>query len=184
MKILSSGYGAGTRQTPGNANVLRICLGEMDKDAAVPPEKEVAVIEATIDDMNPQVYGYFQEKALASGALDVYSTSIQMKKNRPAQKITCVCAIADVDRLAELIFCETTTIGIRYTIAQRKTLKREYVQVRTRFGAVTVKVSILDGRTVNFIPEFEDCRHLASEKGVALKEVQAAAIHAYIQSKQ
>jgi len=183
MKILSSGYGAGTRQTPGNANVLRICLGEAIAETAVSPEEQVAVIEATIDDMNPQVYGYFQEKALASGALDIYSTSIQMKKNRPAQKITCVCAVADVDRLAALIFRETTTIGIRYNIARRKTLRREYVQVQTSFGAVTMKVSILDDRPVNFAPEFEDCRRLASEKGVALKEIQAAAVHAYLQAK-
>lgn len=181
MKILESGYGAGTRQTPGNANVLRISLGEVMAGAS--PEEQVAVIEATIDDMSPQIYGYFQEKALEAGALDVYSTPIQMKKNRPGQKITCICAVADVDRLAALIFCETTTIGVRYTIARRKTLRREFHQVQTPFGAVTIKVSLLDGRPVNFIPEFEDCRRLAAEKGVALKEVQAAAIHAYLQEK-
>jgi len=184
MKILSSGYGAGTRQTPGNANVLRICVAETAEETTVSPEEQVAVIEATIDDMNPQVYGYFQEMALASGALDVYSTSVQMKKNRPAQKITCVCAVADVDRLAALIFHETTTIGVRYNVARRKTLRREFVQVQTDFGSVTMKVSILDGKRVNFVPEFEDCRRLASEKGIALKEIQAAAIHAYIQAGQ
>jgi uncharacterized protein (TIGR00299 family) protein len=183
MKILASGYGAGTRQTPGNANVLRICLGEEIREKAVSPEEQVAVIEATIDDMSPQIYGYFQKKALASGALDVYSTSVQMKKNRPAQKITCVCSVSDVDRLAALIFSETTTIGIRYNIAQRKTLKREYLKVTTKFGPVTMKISILDGRRVNYIPEFEDCRRLASESGVALKEIQAAALHAYLQTK-
>jgi uncharacterized protein (DUF111 family) len=142
----------------------------------------VAVLEATIDDMSPQLYGYFQERALVSGALDVYATPIQMKKNRPAHKITCVCAISDVDRIAGLIFCETTTIGVRYTIAQRKTLRREFFQVQTGFGLVTMKISMLDGRPVNAIPEFEDCRRLAIEKGVALKEVQAAAIHAYMQA--
>ena len=183
MKILASGYGAGTRQTPGNADVLRICLGERLTRAAASPEEQVAVIEATIDDMSPQIYGYFQEKALASGALDVYSTPIQMKKNRPAQKITCVCATADLNRLAELIFCETTTIGLRYTIAHRKTLRREFLQVQTDFGAVTMKISVLDGRAVNFVPEFEDCRRLAAERGIALKEVQAAAVYAYLQAK-
>jgi uncharacterized protein (TIGR00299 family) protein len=183
MKILASGYGAGTRQTPGNANVLRISLAERIEEETISPEQEVAVIEATIDDMSPQVYGYFQERALASGALDVYSTPIQMKKNRPAQKITCVCAIADVNRMAGLIFSETTTIGIRYTIAQRKTLRREYLQVQTSFGAVRMKISMLDGRPVNSIPEFEDCRRLAAEKGVALKDIQAAAVHAYMQGK-
>jgi len=182
MKILASGYGAGTRQTPGNANVLRISLGEALAEAC--PEEQVAVINATIDDMSAQVYGYFQEKALASGALDVYSTPIQMKKNRPALKITCICAVADLDRLASLIFRETTTIGIRYVVAQRKTLQREFVQVKTDWGTVAMKISLLNGDPVNFVPEFEDCRRLAAKTGVALKEVQAAAIHAYLQSKK
>jgi len=183
MKIMASGYGAGTRQTPGNANVLRISLGEALAETTTSPEERVAVIDATIDDMSPQIYGYFQEKALAAGALDVYSTPIQMKKNRPAQKITCVCAVADIERLAELIFRETTTIGIRYSVAQRKTLRREFMKVQTDYGAVTMKVSMLDGRPVNSVPEFEDCRRLAAESGVALKEIQAAAVHAYLQGK-
>jgi uncharacterized protein (TIGR00299 family) protein len=183
MKILATGYGAGTRQTPGNANVLRISLGEAYVEAAASTEEQVAVIEATIDDMSPQVYGYFQEKALEAGALDVYSTPIQMKKNRPAQNITCVCTVTDVNRLAEIIFRETTTIGIRYTIAQRKTLRREFVKVQTAYGPIEVKVSLFDGRPVNYVPEFEDCRRLAIQSGVALKEIQAAAIHAYLQLK-
>jgi uncharacterized protein (TIGR00299 family) protein len=184
MKVQKTGFGAGTRQTPGNANVLRLSLGEISREMSVSPEEQVAVIEATIDDMTPQIYGYFQEKALAAGALDVYSTPIQMKKNRPAQKITCVCAVADVNRQAEIIFSETTTIGIRYTLAQRKTLQREFSRVQTNYGEVAMKISLLDGRPVNYVPEFEDCRRLAEEKGVALKEVQAAAVHAYLQSKR
>jgi|WetSurMetagenome_2_1015567.scaffolds.fasta_scaffold41233_3 pyridinium-3,5-bisthiocarboxylic acid mononucleotide nickel chelatase len=184
MKIHSTGYGAGTRQTPGNANVLRITLGELVAGCGMSPEEQVSVIDATIDDMSPQIYGYFQEKALASGALDVYATPIQMKKNRPALKVTCVCAVSDVDRVAEVIFRETTTIGVRYTTAQRKTLRREFSKVQTAFGEVAMKVSLLDGHPVNFVPEFEDCRRLATEKGVALKEVQSSAIHAYLQSKQ
>jgi pyridinium-3,5-bisthiocarboxylic acid mononucleotide nickel chelatase len=183
MKILATGYGAGTRQTPGNANVLRISLGEVCAEVTSSPEEQVAVIEATIDDMSPQVYGYFQEKALEAGALDVYSTPIQMKKNRPAQKITCVCAVADIDRFAEIIFRETTTIGIRYTIAQRKTLQREFVKVQTVYGPIEMKVSLLGGQPVNYVPEFEDCRRLAKQAGVALKEIQTAAIQAYLQSK-
>jgi pyridinium-3,5-bisthiocarboxylic acid mononucleotide nickel chelatase len=180
MKITGTGYGAGTRQTPGNANVLRISLGEAQEDATAVTEEQVAVMDATIDDMSPQIYGYFQEKALDAGALDVYSTPVQMKKNRPAQKITCVCAVSDVDRLAELIFCETTTIGIRYSIAQRKTLKREFLKVQTPYGDVAMKISLLNGRQVNFIPEFEDCRRLAEKNRVALKEIQAEAVHAYL----
>jgi len=184
MKISKSGYGAGTKETPGNANVLRVSLGELEAEAELSPGEHVAVIEATIDDMSPQVYGYFQEKALAAGALDVYSTPIQMKKNRPALKLTCICAVADIERMAALIFRETTTIGIRYTVAGRKTLRREFVAVQTDYGTVTMKVSLLEGRPVNFVPEFEDCRRLAAEKGVALKEVQAAAIHAYMKERR
>ena len=185
MKIQATGYGAGTRQTEGNANVLRISLGERLEDAVqapASPEHEVAVIEATIDDMNPQVYGYFLEKAMTSGALDIYATPIQMKKNRPGLKITCICAVAELDRLAALIFSETTTIGIRYTIAGRKTLEREFLTVETLYGTVAMKISRLDGRVANYAPEFEDCRRLAMEKNVTLKEVQNAAIHSYMQS--
>jgi uncharacterized protein (TIGR00299 family) protein len=183
MKIQSSGYGAGTRQTPGNANVLRISLGEAMGEMVADEGEQVAVLDATIDDMSPQLYGYFQEKALAAGALDIYGTPIYMKKNRPALKITCICNLADLDRIAELVFRETTTIGIRYNVARRKTLRREFQTVRTLFGAVTMKISYLDDHPVNFIPEFEDCRKLAMEKGVAVKEVQSAAVHAYLQAK-
>ncbi|MEJ2109162.1 MAG: nickel pincer cofactor biosynthesis protein LarC [Acidobacteriota bacterium] len=182
IKVQKSGYGAGTRQTEGNANVLRITLGEIAGDPArseISPEAKVAVNEATIDEMSPQVYGYFLEMAMGAGALDVYSTPIQMKKNRPGQKITCVCSVADIDRLAAMIFRETTTIGIRYTIAERKTLERSFRQVETPYGPVTMKISLMDGRVLNCVPEFEDCRKLASEKGVALKEVQASAVSAY-----
>ncbi len=182
MKILGSGYGAGARQTPGNANVLRVSICEEWAQTNVSTEEQVTLIEATIDDMSPQVFGYFQEKALAAGALDVYWTPVQMKKNRPAQLLTCVCASEDLERLAELMFCETTTIGIRYTVARRKTLERKFVKVQTCYGQVSMKVSLLDGRPVNYVPEFEDCRRIAMEKGVALKEVQAAAVHAYLQT--
>jgi uncharacterized protein (DUF111 family) len=183
MKIQQSGYGAGTRQTPGSANVLRVTMGEEVSDAAVvSPEEQVVVVEATIDDMSPQVYGYFQEKAIAAGALDVYATPIQMKKNRPAVLITLVCPGELLDTLCRLIFEETTTIGVRYTLAKRKTLQRESVRVQTEYGAITVKISRLDGRRVNAAPEYEDCRRLAVEKGVPLKEVLAAATLAYFRS--
>jgi hypothetical protein len=179
MKIAATGYGAGTRETPGSANVLRISVGEAFSEKTSSSE-QVAVIEAAIDDMNPQIFGYFQEKAMAAGALDVYAESIQMKKNRPALKITCVCAVADITRFAEIIFRETTTIGVRYTVADRITLRREFREVPTKYGPVNMKVSLLDGRPVNFIPEFEDCRRLAEQTGKPLKEIQAAAAHAYL----
>jgi hypothetical protein len=183
MRIRNSGYGAGARDTHGNANVLRLTLGETGAlDQPASPEEQVAVIEATIDDMNPQIYGYFQEKALAAGALDVYLASIQMKKNRPAVKLTVVCALGQIDSLSGLIFRETTTIGLRYTVAQRKTLQREFHRVRTEYGDVTIKVSSMGGQRINFVPEFEDCRRLAEENDVALKEVLAAATRAFLQN--
>ena len=184
MKVLKTGYGAGTRQTEGNANVLRVSFGVKagkGADLSVSPEARVAVIEATIDDMSPQVYGYFLEKAMAAGALDLYSTAIQMKKNRPGHKVTCICAVNEVDRFAELFFRETTTIGIRYTLAERKTLDREFQPVETPYGTVIIKISLQNGNVVNFAPEYEDCRRIASERGIALKEVHAAAVHAYLQ---
>jgi len=185
MRIQSTGYGAGTLDTPGNANVLRVTLGEeLMPELAASAEEHVVVIEATIDDMNPQIYGYFQERALASGALDVYATPVQMKKNRPALALTVVCAPAQLESLARLIFAETTTIGIRYTIAQRKTLERRFRQVDTDYGPVRIKVSFLNGERMNFVPEYEDCRKLATEKGVALKEVIAAATRAYLQAER
>ena len=183
MKITATGYGAGTREMPGGANVLRISVGETfsASEKTADSAEQVAVMEAAIDDMNPQIFGYFQEKALAAGALDVYAESIQMKKNRPALKITCVCDVADIRRFAEIIFRETTTIGVRYTIADRITLRREFHKATTQYGQVVMKVSLLDGRPVNFVPEFEDCRRLAEKTGKALKEIQAAALHAYME---
>jgi len=192
MKIQSTGYGAGARDFKASANVLRVTIGEEvetreEAEEAVrlialkPGEEEVLVIESAIDDMNPQIFGYFQERALKEGALDVYVTPVQMKKNRPGFQLTVVCAPSSLDSLARLIFAETTTIGIRFSLAQRRTLRREYRQVQTEYGTVTVKISSLDGQRMNFVPEYEDCRRLAEERGVALKEVQAAATRAYLE---
>ncbi len=182
MKVATSGYGAGSRETPGNANCLRITIGEISAAEPLFGDEQVAVIEAAIDDMNPQIFGYFQEKALHEGALDVYFTPIQMKKNRPAVQLTVVCDVGLQEALARLIFAETTTIGLRFTLARRKTLQRQFVSVDTEYGAVTIKISHLDGQRVNFIPEYEDCRLLAAEKQVALKDVLAAATRAYLRS--
>ncbi len=181
LAVRASGYGAGARETAGNANVLRITLAdEWIQHEDLSPEAQVAVIEASVDDMNPQVYGYFQEKAIGAGALDVYAAAIQMKKNRPGMLLTTVCPVSKLDELAGLIFAETTTIGIRYTIARRQTLERRFLQVETEYGPVTIKVSYLEGRRMNYAPEYEDCRRLASEKDVALKEIMAAAVQAYL----
>jgi uncharacterized protein (TIGR00299 family) protein len=179
MRIERIGYGAGGRDIPGAANVLRVTLGEATAlDRSPVPAEKVAVIESTVDDMNPQIYGYFQEKALAAGALDVFAIPAQMKKNRPGMLLSVVCDPDRIDAMAALIFAETTTIGIRYTIAERRTLAREFHEVDTEFGMVTVKISSWAGRRVNFAPEYESCRRLAQDKGVALKDVIAAAARA------
>ena len=180
MSALRAGYGAGTRDTPGSSNVLRLTLAEEGDAAASADAGEVIVVEAAIDDMNPQVWGFFQERALAAGALDVYAVPALMKKNRPAFVLTLVCEPAHFDEMSRLIFAETTTIGLRYTTARRRTLDRKMVQVETEFGTVRVKVASLEDRRVNFVPEYEDCRRLAAEKGVSLKDVIAAANRAFL----
>jgi pyridinium-3,5-bisthiocarboxylic acid mononucleotide nickel chelatase len=184
MEIHSSGYGAGARDFPSSANVLRITEGEqIEASDQVSPEQQVAVLEAAVDDMAPELYGYFQEKALAAGALDVYASPVTMKKNRPGLLLAVVCAIRQIDEMSRLIFSETTTIGLRYTLAARKTLHREIRKVQTSFGTVSVKVSFLQGRRINFAPEYEDCRRLAEQKGVPLKEVMAEAAGAFLHSE-
>jgi pyridinium-3,5-bisthiocarboxylic acid mononucleotide nickel chelatase len=183
MTVDRIGYGAGTKDFHSAANVLRISMGQF-----LPPEpvrengagEEVAVIEANVDDMSPQLYGHFQEKALAAGALDVFSTPVQMKKNRPGMLLTVVCENGKLDALAQLVFAETTTIGLRHTPARRKILDREFVRVGTAYGEVTVKVCSASGRRLNYAPEYESCRSLAEKTGAPLKEIMAAAVSAYL----
>jgi len=182
MKVGRIGYGAGSRDLKEAANVLRVTLGEPQAESAADEAGErVAVIEATVDDMSPQVYGYFQEKALASGALDVFAAPVQMKKNRPGLNLTVICAPEQLGAMSALMFAETTTIGVRHTLARRQTLDREFVEVTTEFGPVTIKVSSCGGRRVNFAPEYECCRRLAQETGAALKEIMAAASRAFLE---
>jgi uncharacterized protein (TIGR00299 family) protein len=178
-------YGAGGSDLKEQPNVLRMFIGESaeKRDAAKwgHAEESVAVIEANIDDMNPQIYGYFVERALAAGALDVFATPVQMKKNRPGQLLTVLCEPSGADKLTELIFRETTTIGVRIHTAHRRTLEREIVPVETRFGTIRVKVSRGgsqngSGRAIlNAAPEYEDCQRAALEKNVPLKQVLAEA---------
>jgi uncharacterized protein (DUF111 family) len=145
-------------------------------------DEEIAVIEANLDDMNPQIYGYFLEKGLAAGALDVYTTPVQMKKNRPGTLLTVLCKPQDTNSLMTLIFAETTTFGARTYRAQRRVLPREWVSVATDFGDVRMKVSRVNGRILHVAPEFEDCRRLAAEKDVPLQRVIAEAMRSYEKS--
>jgi len=179
MTVSAIGYGAGTADLEGQPNVVRIMLGEAAEKAAPGFDEEIAVIEANLDDMNPQIYGYFLEKALRAGALDVFTTPVQMKKNRPGALLTVLCKPQDSNALTSLIFAETTTFGVRSHRAQRRTLPREWVNVATRFGDVRLKVSRVNGRILHVAPEFEDCRKLALEKDVPLQQVIAEALRTY-----
>ncbi|MFZ0635012.1 MAG: nickel pincer cofactor biosynthesis protein LarC [Candidatus Acidiferrales bacterium] len=176
MHLKSIGYGAGSTDLAERPNVFRLLVG----DAAGMKEGEqwdapISVIEANLDDMSPQIYGYFVERALAAGALDVFSSAVQMKKNRPGLLVTLLCEDAAVNSLVDVLFQETTTIGVRTYEVRRRTLKREVVPVETPFGAVRMKVSRQNGTMLNAAPEYEDCRKIAAEKGIPLKQVIATA---------
>jgi uncharacterized protein (TIGR00299 family) protein len=179
MSVASIGYGAGSADLEGQPNVLRIMIGEAAEKAVPSFDEEISVIEANLDDMNPQIYGYFQEKALAAGALDVYTTPVQMKKNRPGTLLTLLCKPQDANALMSLIFAETTTFGARAYSAQRRTLPREFVNVHTQYGDVRIKLSRVNGHIQHVAPEFEDCRKLAMEKNVPLQRVISDALRAY-----
>ena len=185
MKVAGIGYGAGEKDFHGHPNIARLFVGERTEGVParphLPGSEAISVIEANVDDMSPQLYGYFLDQALAAGALDVTCTSAQMKKNRPGLTISILCEPEKCDALAQLLFAQTTTIGVRIHEARRKVLDRESVRVETAYGAVQVKVARCHGKVVNAAPEFEDCKRLATEKSVPLKQVIAAAEAAYLQ---
>lgn len=182
MTLKSIGYGAGSADLPQQPNVLRLMTGEMigerlgeSADAGEHWDAPIAVIEANLDDMSPQIYGYFAEQALAAGALDIFSTAVQMKKNRPGQLVTLLCEPSNLKPLIDLIFRETTTIGIRTHEVRRQTLARESVPVETPLGTIRMKISRLNGTLLNAAPEYEDCRRIATQKGLPLKQVLSTA---------
>ena len=179
MSVTAIGYGAGTADLEGQPNVVRLMIGEASGKSVAGFDEEIAVIEANLDDMNPQIYGYFLERALAASALDVYTTPVQMKKNRPGTLLTVLCKPQDTNTLISLIFAETTTFGARTYRAQRRTLPREFLNVTTAFGDVRIKISRVNGRILHVAPEYDDCRKLAVEKNVPLQRVISEALRAY-----
>jgi uncharacterized protein (TIGR00299 family) protein len=174
------GYGAGTKQFDHFPNCLRLMLGEERSAPMISGSGDVIVIESNIDDMNPQNFSYVTDRLLAAGALDVSTIPVQMKKGRPGHLLQVLSPADAVDALSRVIFQETTTIGLRRYPVQRTTLDREFVEVKTEYGTVRVKVSRMDGEIVNFAPEYEDCARIAREKNVSLKQVQSLAISAYL----
>jgi pyridinium-3,5-bisthiocarboxylic acid mononucleotide nickel chelatase len=179
MTVSAIGYGAGTADLEGQPNVVRIMIGESAEKVSSTGDEEISIIEANLDDMNPQIYGYVLEKALSAGALDVYTTALQMKKNRPGTLLTILCRPEDTDALMSIIFAETTTFGIRTHRAQRRALPREWVNVSTSYGAVRIKVSRSNGHILHVTPEYDDCRKLAVEKQVPLQQVISEALRTY-----
>lgn len=188
MKIETAGYGAGTRDLSGHANVLRITVGEAtESEAGVGAhptqllQETISVLEANLDDLNPQVFGYVMERLLDAGALDIFGTPIQMKKNRPATLLTVLAKPEDGDKLAQIIFAETTTLGVRRREEKRQALARKWQTVATRFGDVRIKIASMNGTVTSYAPEYEDCRRLATEQRVPLKMVMQEAVREYLQ---
>ena len=178
MRVRAIGYGAGSRDFADTPNVLRVLIGDADSAA---PSQSVVVIEADIDDMNPQIFGALMDTLLAQGALDVFYTSIQMKKNRPGTLMSVVAQPDARERLTSIIFRETTTIGVRYRELTRECLDRETVPVETPLGTIRVKVARRNGEILTASPEFDDCVKVAGQHGRPVKEVQALASRTFFE---
>jgi pyridinium-3,5-bisthiocarboxylic acid mononucleotide nickel chelatase len=177
LSLRKIGYGLGQREHTTRPNVLRVLLCEETPSQPVHDWETdiVAVLQTNLDDVSAEILGRFMEKALAAGALDVFHTPIQMKKSRPGTLLTLLCAEGDADRLAELVLRETTAFGVRCHTAGRRKLRREFKEVATSYGPVTVKIGILDGAVLQTAPEFESCKQLADAKNVPLKAIYEAA---------
>jgi uncharacterized protein (TIGR00299 family) protein len=195
MKIEKTGYGAGTRDFPGHANVLRITIGEAASAANAgegvratharatqTSHDTISVLEANLDDLNPQVFGYVMDRLLEAGALDVFATPVQMKKNRPGTLLTILAKPEDAAKLAEIVFAETTTLGVRRREEKRQVLARKWNTVATRLGDVRIKIASLNGTVTSYAPEYEDCRRIAAERKIPLKAVMNEAMEAYAKS--
>ena len=187
MKIEHAGYGAGSRDFADHPNLLRLTIGEAiaygANTAPAASNDRIAVLEANLDDLSPQVLAYAMERLLSEGALDVFSVPVQMKKGRSGALLTVLANLEDADRLTKTIFAETTTLGVRCREEKRQTLLRRWEVVKTTWGPVRVKIANLNGSVSNYAPEYEDCRALAEAHRVPLKEVIQEAMQAYAGGK-
>lgn len=180
LKLEHTGYGAGTREYERFPNALRVLVGE-DQSSSVAKfgDERLWMLETNMDDISPQILGHVMERAFALGALDCYFTSVQMKKNRPGVLLSILCREEQRAMLSELLFSETTTLGIRAYEVERQALERSIVTVETQYGPIDVKVAQLNGHIVKEMPEFEQCRQAAREANVPLRIVEEAARHAF-----
>jgi hypothetical protein len=193
------GFGLGTRDNQTRPNVLRTVLGKCDAcrvtgdvaHGAVsrhpspvtrhPLDWEtdrIVVLETNLDDVSGEILGYFVEAALAAGALDVFHTPIQMKKNRPGVLLAVLCAETDADKFSEMILRETSAFGVRRTLAERRKLRREFTKIKTPFGEVTLKIGRLNGKVIQAAPEFESCKKLAVQAKIPLKRIYETVLKA------
>jgi len=198
MRIKASGYGAGGRETPGQPNLLRLLVGEESEQPAseqaataqaataqaataqAATDQSIAVIETVIDDSTPQVLAYVSELLLAAGAWDVYRASVQMKKGRTGVQVTVLCRPSLVPALRDLLFRETTTIGLRWRLENKASLAREFTTIETPWGPVCIKIARWpNGEVANAAPEYEDCRRLAVEHGIPLKHIMQESMRIY-----
>ena len=178
MKLRQTGYGAGTRQYEKFPNALRVLIGDDQvnaSDAAASADERLWMIETNMDDISPQILGHVMERAFELGALDCYFTSVQMKKNRPGILLSMLCRAEQRKVLSELLFSETTTLGIRAYEVERRALERKIVAVETQYGPIDVKVAQLNGHIVKAMPEYEQCRQAARAANVPLRVVEEAA---------
>ena len=173
LKTESNGYGAGTREYQDFPNVLRVMLGE--SEASTSEEEQLVMLETNLDDASPQIIGHVMDRVLESGALDCFFTPVQMKKNRPGVLLSVLCGREEKEAIMKLLFTETTTLGVRSYEVTRRALERSMIRVETQYGPIDVKVAHLDGRVVNEMPEFEQCRQAAARANVPLKVVEEAA---------
>ncbi|MBS3897379.1 MAG: nickel pincer cofactor biosynthesis protein LarC [Dethiobacter sp.] len=177
MTVSKSGYGAGKKEL-SIANLLRVIVGEAAAPAAGYLREETVILEANIDDMNPEFYSYISEKLFAAGALDVTLVPVQMKKGRPGVMLSVLAGQKQEELLLAIIFTETTTLGIRRLTAEKLMLPRRIISVETAYGPVRVKVAEASNRIINAAPEYQDCRQLADASGAPLKKIYAAAMAA------
>ena len=185
MTIETCGYGAGTREFPGQPNVLRLSIGTQESSLASKTSHEtITVLEANLDDLNPQIVGYALERLLEEGALDAFALPVQMKKSRPGTLLTVITTAQDAARLTHVIFKETSTLGVRRRDEKRQVLARRFENVRTQWGDVRVKIASMNGTITNYAPEYEDCRRIAAQHHVPLKDVMHAATREYLQRRK
>jgi uncharacterized protein (TIGR00299 family) protein len=178
MSIKATGYGAGKKEFGNRPNLLRVVIGESFEDAFT-GAPEVTVLETNIDDLSPQFYEVLTERLFEAGAMDVYLSPVQMKKNRPATLLTVMCPPDKAEEMSNLIFCETSTLGIRYQTMKRLCLDREWVNVETEYGLIRIKLGKRNGTITTASPEYDDIARCAREHNVPVKRVHEAAMFVY-----